>query len=205
MVIPVLLGVAAEEAGQRAGMSSAEEQPEDFDAVPDMPVDPNLWLYRDRTLGMLRRYHRMSVEAGRLPSLLGRELFDSKVTEYRSVTFEDCIIFVHDMERSLAKLDFFSRSVMEAVVFQEYSQDDAAELLHCRRRTVARCYIEGLDRLTDILLETGLLDRLVEPEELEEMAVENFCQGGPEGNISASYYKEGENKFERNVTISALV
>ena len=35
--------------------------------------DPDLWLYRERTLGMLRRYQRLSVEVGRLPSLLGRE------------------------------------------------------------------------------------------------------------------------------------
>lgn len=33
--------------------------------------DPDLWLYRERTLGMLRRYQRLSVEVGRLPSLLG--------------------------------------------------------------------------------------------------------------------------------------
>ena len=42
--------------------------------------DPDLWLYRERTLGMLRRYQRLSVEVGRLPSLLGREFFRTRVT-----------------------------------------------------------------------------------------------------------------------------
>ena len=37
--------------------------------------DPDLWLYRERTLGMLRRYQRLSVEVGRLPSLLGTGVF----------------------------------------------------------------------------------------------------------------------------------
>jgi hypothetical protein len=37
--------------------------------------DPDLWLYRDRTVGLLRRYMRLSIEVGRMPSLLGREFF----------------------------------------------------------------------------------------------------------------------------------
>ncbi|HKU24448.1 MAG TPA: hypothetical protein VJQ54_03195, partial [Candidatus Sulfotelmatobacter sp.] len=61
-------------------------------------------IYRGRTVGMLRRYMRYSIETGRLPSLLGREFFRAKVTSYTVVTFEDRVIFVHDMERCLEKL-----------------------------------------------------------------------------------------------------
>src|SRR6202140_5801004 len=46
--------------------------------------NPDLWLYRDRTVGMLRRYLRLSIEVGRLPSLLGREFFRTRGTSYRS-------------------------------------------------------------------------------------------------------------------------
>ena len=53
--------------------------------------------YRGRTVAMLRRYMRYSIETGRLPSLLGREFFRAKVTAYTVVTFEDRVIFVHDM------------------------------------------------------------------------------------------------------------
>src|SRR5436305_13986039 len=63
--------------------------------------DPDLWLYRERTLGMLRRYQRLSVEVGRLPSLLGREFFRTRVTSYHAGTFEDAVIFVHDVARGL--------------------------------------------------------------------------------------------------------
>ena len=61
--------------------------------------DPDLWLYRERTLGMLRRYQRLSVEVGRLPSLLGREFFRTRVTSYHAGTFEDAVSFVHDVGR----------------------------------------------------------------------------------------------------------
>jgi hypothetical protein len=37
--------------------------------------NPDLWLYRDRTVALLRRYMRISIEVGRMPSLLGREFF----------------------------------------------------------------------------------------------------------------------------------
>ena len=37
-------------------------------------------IYRGRTVAMLRRYMRYSIETGRLPSLLGREFFRAKVT-----------------------------------------------------------------------------------------------------------------------------
>ena len=53
---------------------------------------------------MLRRYHRLSVEVGRLPSLLGRDFVRTRVTSYHAGTFEDAVIFVHDVARGLAKL-----------------------------------------------------------------------------------------------------
>jgi hypothetical protein len=60
-----------------------------------MGCNPDLWLYRDRTVGLLKRYLRYSVEVGRLPSLLGREFFRTRVTSYHAGTFEDAVIFVH--------------------------------------------------------------------------------------------------------------
>jgi len=38
-------------------------------------TEAELWLYRDRTMGLLRRYRRISIEVGRLPSLLGGSCF----------------------------------------------------------------------------------------------------------------------------------
>jgi hypothetical protein len=68
--------------------------------------------YRRRVVAMLRRFMRYSIETGRLPSLLGREFFREKVTSYTVVTFEDRVIFVHDMERCMDRLDEFSRQLI---------------------------------------------------------------------------------------------
>jgi len=122
--------------------------------------DPDTWLYRERTVALLRRFLRISLEVGRLPSLLGRELFRSKVTSYRMSSFEDGVIFVHDVERALEQVDPFSRQLIATIVFQEYTQDEAAEVLRCARRTVCREFPAALDRMSEILLAGGLLNRL---------------------------------------------
>lgn len=142
--------------------------------------DPDLWLYRERTLALLRRYLRISIEVGRLPSVLGRELFRSKVTSYRMSSFEDGVIFVHDVERALDRLGEFPRQVLALVVFQDYTQEEAAEVLHCARRTICREFPAAVDQISEIFLEGGLLNRLPAP------PVENSCQEGESDDFEAS-------------------
>src|SRR5208282_4335395 len=67
-------------------------------------TEMDLWPYRRRTVALLRRYARASVEVGRLPSLLGWEFFRTRVTSYTMRNFEDVVIFVTDMERAIDKL-----------------------------------------------------------------------------------------------------
>ena len=136
--------------------------------------DPDIWLYRERTIALLRRYLRISIEVGRLPSLLGRELFRSKVTSYRMSSFEDGVIFVHDVERAIEQLDLFPRQMIAAIIFQEYTQDEAAEVLRCARRTICREYPMAVDRISEIFLEGGLLNRLP----AQTRPVEKVCQEG---------------------------
>jgi hypothetical protein len=71
--------------------------------------------------------------------------------------FEDVVIFVHDVERCLEKLDEFSRQLLGRIALQEYTQEEAAGLLGCTTRTVERRYPEALDRFSEILLEMDLL------------------------------------------------
>ncbi len=59
---------------------------------------PEVAFYRKYTEGILRRYVRLSMEAGRAPSLLGREMFRGNVTNYSVTGFDDVVIFVHDVE-----------------------------------------------------------------------------------------------------------
>lgn len=136
-------------------------------------------IYRGRTCTMLRRYMRYSLETGRIPSLVGREFFRSRVTKYRVTTFEDRVIFVHDMETCLGKLDEFSRQVLGRVVLQEYDHWETARLLGCTRMTVHRKLLEALDKLSDILLGVDLLDAL-------SSHAEKSCQEGEEADFFVS-------------------
>ena len=148
--------------------------------------NPELWLYRERTIALLRRYLRISIEVGRLPSLLGRELFRSKVTSYRMTSLEEGVIFVHDVERALEQLTEFGRQLIAVVLFQEYTQEEAAEVLCCTRRTVCPEFPEAVDCVSELFLEGGLLNRL------PTAPVENFCQEGKEGQFCVSDCKEAE-------------
>jgi len=151
--------------------------------------DPDLWLYRGRTVALLRRFLRLSIEVGRMPSLLGREFFRSRVTSYKASTFEDSVIFVHDVERSLEKLGEFDRQLIAKIVLQEYSQEEAGRLLGCGRRHAVRCYAEALDRVTEILLKRGLLARLpcTKPDP------EKSCQGGKSDEFLLSDSEQAKN------------
>jgi len=114
--------------------------------------------YRRYTEALLRRYVKMSMEAGRAPSLLGREMFRGRVTSYRIHSFEDVVIFVHDIERCMAKLDRGQQEMVERIALQEYSQGETAGMMGLGIRTVLRRYGEALDRLTQLLLDGGLLE-----------------------------------------------
>ena len=146
--------------------------------------DPDIWLYRDRTAALLRRYFRISIEVGRLPSLMGREVFRGKVTAYKMRTFEDAVIFIHDVERALEELDDFERELISRIIFQEYTQDEAAQLLGCWRRTVGRRFPEALDRMSEVFLEGGLLRRF--PEAAKSASEECQEEEVTENPVSAS-------------------
>src|SRR6266700_4096128 len=158
--------------------------------------NPELWLYRERTVALLRRYLRISIEVGRLPSLLGRELFRSKVTSYRMSSFEDAVIFVHDVESAVEQLDAFAKEVVATIIFQDYTQDEAAEVLRCGRRTVCRVFPEAIDRITDVFLDGGLLNRL------PPVPVENSCQEGESADFELSDCKQAEYIYAKCGTIS---
>jgi hypothetical protein len=153
----------------------------------DSPLDrnPNLRAYRRRTVTMLRRYLRYSLETGRVPSLLGGEYFRTGVTSYGVVTFEDRVIFVHDMERCLQRLGEFSLQLIARYTLQEHDLEATARLLHCNEKTIRRAIPVVLSQLSEILLEVGLLEKM-------NLTEENSCQGGRSDEILASDCEEGK-------------
>lgn len=157
---------ANSEAGDLSAFGAVAPACPEADAAPRIPLeaynpdDPNLWLYRPRTLGMLRRYMRLSIEVGRLPSLLGREFFRTRVTSYTSCTFEDLVIFVHDVERMLDRLCEFDRHLIATLVFGESTRREAGDSMGCTERTIQRRFFEVVDMISEMFLAGGLLDEL---------------------------------------------
>ena len=152
----------------------------------------DLWPYRRRTVALLRRYARASVEVGRLPSLLGREFFRSRVTSYTMRNFEDVVIFVADMERAVEKLDAVEKKLLAMNVLEEYTIPEVARLLGCTQRTVERSLQDALDQLSRILLAGGLMEKL--PSVTRGV---KSCQEGKNYNFDLSHSNEGGNKYRK--------
>jgi hypothetical protein len=119
---------------------------------------PEVAFYRKYTEGLLRRYVRLSMEAGRAPSLLGREMFRGNVTNYSVQGFDDVVIFVHDVESCVKMLDEEGQHLIRRIALQEFTLEETASLLQLPLRTVHRRYGGALDALTEIFLERKLLE-----------------------------------------------
>jgi hypothetical protein len=163
--------------GAFAADVSSDGSPED-DATVNGPaaaeVKGELAFYRRYTEAMLRRYLRLSMAAGRVPSLLGRELFRGHVTSYRVQSFEDVVIFCFDMEKLLGRLRPLDQQMIKRIALQEYGQGETASMLRMSLRSCQRGYGEAVDRLTGMLLGAGMLEPL------------ESCQGGQHLTMTVS-------------------
>jgi hypothetical protein len=121
---------------------------------------PQTAFYRTYTEAMLRRYGVLSLESGRVPSLLGREMFRGKVTHYRVHAFDDVVIFVHDVERCIRELTPDQQRLIVRIGVQEYTFAETAAMLRLSLRSVQRRYFEAVDELTSTFLERRLLERV---------------------------------------------
>jgi DNA-directed RNA polymerase specialized sigma24 family protein len=121
----------------------------------DLPI--SLAFYRRHTESMLRRYLYASMQVGRAPSILGEPIARGWASSRPVRTFEDAVIFVLDIEKCLDQLGALDRQLLSRIVLQEYTQPEAASLLGMSVRTVGNKFPQALDRLTQKLLDTGLL------------------------------------------------
>jgi|SRR5208282_4151777 len=177
-------------------MGQAELPPSVVFGEAEMELGP----YRRRTVALLRRYARASVEVGRLPSLLGREFFRSQVTAYTMRNFEDVVIFVADMERAIERLTVVDKKLLAMNVLEEYSIDEVARLLGCTPRNVRRLLQDALDQLSRILLAAGLMEELI-----SVGSARNGCQEGKKCNFGVSDSKDGENKLGNRVRFTPRI
>ncbi len=155
-------------------------------------TEMELWPYRRRTVALLRRYARASVEVGRLPSLLGREFFRTRVTSYTMRNFEDVVIFVTDMEKAIEKLSVMEKKLLAMNILEEYTIPEVARLLGCTQRTIERFLQGALDQLSRILLAAGLMEKLPSVTRGRET-----CQEGKNYNFDVSYSNKGKNKYRK--------
>jgi hypothetical protein len=138
-------------------------------------VTTSLAFYRKYTEAMLRRYAHMSLELARVPSLLGKEMFRGKVTNYVVRGFDDVVIFVHDVEKCLIKLDAKQQQLIERIAVQEYTLEEAAGLFSLPLWALHRRYGDALDALTEIFLDRKLLEPLISCQEVQNSKLAALC------------------------------
>lgn len=131
------------------------------EVVERKPVTTSLAFYRKYTEALLRRYAHMSLELARVPSMLGKEMFRGKVTNYVVHGFDDVVIFVHDVEKCLAELNPKHQQLIERIAVQEYTLGEAAGLMGGPPLwKLHRQYSDALDALTEMFLDRKLLEPL---------------------------------------------
>ena len=117
----------------------------------------SLAFYRKHTESLLRRYLYVSMQVGRTPSVMHEPMERGNVSSRRLRTFEDAVVFVLDVEACMGKLSALERLILNRMVLQEYTQSETAALLGMSVRAVSYKLPIALDRMTETLLEYGLL------------------------------------------------
>jgi DNA-directed RNA polymerase specialized sigma24 family protein len=149
-------GTIAAQADRRSSRIPATPQTNRTETdTAEPPV--SLAFYRRHTEKILRRYLYASMQVGRAPSILADPVGRGWASSRPVRTFEDAIIFVLDVERCLDRLGALDRQMLSRIVLQEYTQAEAAVLLGMSVRTISYKFPQAVDRLTEHLLETGLL------------------------------------------------
>ena len=120
-------------------------------------INDGLAFYRSRTEKVLQHYLQASLAVGRVPSVVSDMTLRGRATYSKAKNFEDFVIFAIDVERCLRRLDPHLLQIVVKIAIQEYLAHDAAQQLGLDVRTVTRSYRVGIDRLTEVLLENGLI------------------------------------------------
>ena len=131
--------------------------------------------FRAQTLAIVRHFFEISCQIGRLPSILGREFFRAKVSHHRVPSFEEQVVFVHDIECALARLSPRDAEIISLVGLYQYSLEEVTRLLRRSRSTVSARFVEALDTFSEILLTTGLLR-----DDRPDRRIQRFDQSRPE-------------------------
>ena len=159
--LPTICGSASAESVWTERANPRERENTDHQkpcaSAPRLELDASLAFYRKHTESMLRRYLYASMLVGRAPELLRGQVGRGWVSSRPVRSFEDAVIFVLDVEKCLASLDPVDSHLLSRIVLQDYTYSETADMLGLAVRTVAYKFPRALDRLTRLLLDTGLL------------------------------------------------
>jgi hypothetical protein len=161
--LPMVWGASSQQAAWQSTPWNGGKKPpvradgQTLEKEPAARPAESLAFYRKHTESMLRRYLYASMQVGRAPSILGDPVARGWVSSRPVRTFEDAVIFVLDIETCLNQLGALDRQMLSRIVLQEYTQAETATMLGMSVRTISYKFPQALDRLTEKLLETGLL------------------------------------------------
>ncbi len=143
------------------------KQPRGLHLVPTAATVSGPWMvYRPYTRALLRRYLRIALDIGRLPSILGGLSFRAKVSSYRLSSFEDAVIFVHDVEKVFDRVDRPSMEIVAGVLLLDYTVPEAALRMGITVQRAERRLASALDSISELLVEVGLLRPVNLPDEI---------------------------------------
>ena len=129
-----------------------------LDRKDEQAYRSELFQYRYETEALTQKYLAVSLDLGRLPSVLGGEMFRSRVTAYKVSSFEDLVIFVTDFSACLDRLSERARRFLTLHLLQEYSKEESATKMGCDVRNARRIYCDALDEMSEILLRFRMLE-----------------------------------------------
>ena len=113
-----------------------------------------------RTMALLHRYFRMSLLVGRMPSLLGRDVFPSRMQGRTPQAFENTVVFVCDVDRCLEGLELLEQRLVAYCILEDHTEWDAARQFHRTQSDISRRLHHTLDLLHDTFCRLGLLKPL---------------------------------------------
>jgi hypothetical protein len=117
-------------------------------------------IFRTHTLKLLQHYLRLSLDYGRIPSVLGGEVMRARVSHTKIHSIEDDTIFIHDVSRCLEKeLKEEDLRLMALIVFMDHTFEEAARILGYSEKQLRRNFPGILDRLTRAFFDRELLCR----------------------------------------------
>jgi hypothetical protein len=117
---------------------------------------------RARTMALLHRFLRTALSIGRMPSLVGREIFRTRVHAHPPSAFEDSVLFVCDIEKCIAQLNPLEQRLIAYCILENRSEWEASRQFHASQGFISRHLGHALDFLYLTFCQRGILKPLPE-------------------------------------------